>query len=170
MLKKIDIRSASYQDLPRITEILNQAISWGKANAYTELFKTEDRKDWLLKHSGDTFTVFVAELNNRVEAYLSISPYREGRQAFRHTAEVSYYVDFDHHRKGIATALMEEALDYCRKAHIDILLAFLYDHNKTSVSFLEKHGFKRWGLLPAAARVGSKRFDHAIYGIQLINE
>lgn len=164
------IRRADSNDLQRITEILNQAINWGLANAYTQQFTPEDRKEWFDVHSGEHYFILVAVLNNRVEGYLSVSPYREGRQAFEHTAEVTYYVDFDHHREGIASRLLEVALAHCRNSSIDILLAFLYDENKTSVSFLQKHGFDKWGLLPGAAKVGDKVYDHAIYGKQIANK
>ena len=164
------IRKATPEDLPRITDILNQAIDWGLANAYTKKFTAEERKDWLQAHTGEHYFVIVAVIDNRVEGYLSVSPYREGRQAFWHTAEVSYYVDFDHHRTGIASRMLEVAKTYCRNSAIDILLAFLYDKNKTSISFLKKHSFERWGLLPGAAKVNNDAYDHAIYGKKLTNK
>jgi phosphinothricin acetyltransferase len=161
------IRKATHNDLQRITDIFNQAIKWGRANAYTSTFKPEERKDWLEEHLGSKYIVLVAELNNRVEGFLDLSPYRAGRQAFERTAEVSYYVDFDHHREGIASALLEVAFGHCRNSGIEVLLAFLYDRNKTSVSFLKKHGFEKWGLFPGTARTGDDVYDHAVYGKQL---
>lgn len=158
------IRKATSGDLGAITQILNQAIRQGSANAFTKEFKPEERTKWLNAHLRDKYIVFVAEIEKRIVGYLNISPYREGRQAFKYTAEVSYYVDFDCHRSGIATKLMEKAFDHCEQNEIKTLLAFLYDHNQTSISFLKKCGFEKWGLFPRSAVVNNEEFDHVVYG------
>lgn len=164
MKRDILVRKAAIGDLPRITEILNQAIEWKRANAFTEKFDHRERQEWFDSHSGDKYVVLVALMDNEVSGYLHLSPYREGRQAFEQTAEVSYYVDFAHHRKGIASALIEAAFVHCLKADIRVLLAFLYDRNEGSVAFLRRYGFEQWGLLPRTARVDGEVYDHAIFG------
>ena len=40
-------------------------------------------------------------LAEKITGWASLSPYRAGRGAFDYTAEVSYYIDNKHHRKGI---------------------------------------------------------------------
>ena len=169
--KLINIRRPDYnviiaqiEDLTRITEILNQAIEWGNANAYTEVFNTGDRIEWFYEHADGKYAIFVVKENNNVVGYLNIDPYRKGRQAFKYTAEVSYYVDFNHHRKGIASALMNHAFDHCINNKIKNLVAFLYGHNESSIIFLKKFGFKQWGLLPGAASIVENDFDHVVYG------
>jgi len=162
--EKYYVTEAHQIDLKRITEILNQAILWGQTNAFTQTFCEEDRLDWFNNHTDGRYRIFVAKQNDQVIAYLSLSPYRKGRQAFLNTAEVSYYVDFNHHKKGIASLLMQHAFDYCRENNFTTLLAFLYGHNKQSISFLKKFDFEEWGLLPGVAIVNGKNFDHVIYG------
>jgi phosphinothricin acetyltransferase len=163
----IVIRRAERSDLIRITEILNQAIRSGKANAYTNEFQANQRKSWLEDHSFDPYRVFVADIQRYSAGYLAISPYREGRQAFRHTAEVSYYVDFDYHRMGIASALMAEAFKHCLDTGINTLLAFLYAQNELSIHFLKKQGFEQWGFFPKAAKAKGQLYDQVIYGLKL---
>lgn len=155
---------ARLNDLGEITNILNQAISWGDANAYTSLFKSKDLISWFQEHMTDKHAIYVFKENGQVLGYLSVSPYRKGRGAFTGTAEVSYYVDFNHHRKGIASNLMKKAFDHCKENEIKTLLAFLYNHNDRSIAFLMKFGFEQWGLLPRTAVAKGKEFDHVIYG------
>ncbi len=103
------IRKANLTDNVRITEILNQAIEAGNATAILETFKPEDRLEWLQEHLGEKYVVYVAEMDYHVVGWLSLSPYRKGRQAFTHLAEITYYIDYAFHRKGIARALYEKA-------------------------------------------------------------
>ncbi len=160
----MDIRKAQLKDLERITDILNQGIGWGKATAILKEFKAEERIDWFLENNSGRYCIYVAEEKDTVIGYLNLTPYRKGRQAFVHTAEISYFIDFAHHGKGTASALMETAFEHCRKHEIKTLLAFLMAHNEASVRFMKKFGFELWGLFPNTILIKGKEFDHAIYG------
>lgn len=161
---KNKVTLARLKDLDEITKILNQAIKWGNANAYTNTFKSAERLQWFNDHVHGKFTIYVFKEDTQVLGYLSISPYRQGRGAFKHTAEVSYYVDFNHHKKGIASQLMQKAFEHCSTWKIKTLLAFLYNHNEPSITFLKKFGFEEWGLFPRTAVSNGKEFDHVVYG------
>ena len=166
----IKIRRAKPTDNDRVTDILNQAIKTGNATAILNTFNPEDRLDWLKEHSGEKYIVLVAELDGQVVGWLSLSPYRKGRQAFSHLAEITYYIDYDYHRRGIARDLYRKALEHCEKLGIEMLVAFLYADNNASIKMLEKLGFEKWGLFPNAIRINNKKLDHAIYGINLKND
>ena len=165
--EKSCIKKATIEDLGEITSILNQAIRLGDANAYTKTFTHAERVDWLKENSCGKYAVYVYKHTNRVFGYINIGPYRKGRDAFSNTAEVSYYVDFKYHRKGIATELMKKALEHCRKNGIKTLLAFIYDHNEPSIKFLKKFGFDQWGLFPQAAESKGRLLNHVIYGLKI---
>ena len=165
----MQIRKAHPEDLPQLTDILNQSIRWGKATAFLDELKTKHRNEWFSKHSQNPCRIFVAEDQQTILGYLSLGIYREGREAFRHVAEVSYFVHFDYHKKGVAGTLMEHALNYCRKVNIDTLLAFLYANNEPSILFLKKFGFERWGLFPSLIRRDNSEIDHVIYGLRITN-
>ena len=165
----MQIRKAHPEDLPQLTDILNQSIRWGKATAFLDELKPEQRIEWFNKHSKNPYQIFVAEDQQTILGYLSLGTYREGREAFRHVAEVSYFVHFDHHNIGVAGTLMEYALNYCRKVKIDTLLAFLYANNEPSILFLKKFGFERWGTFPALIRRDNSEIDHVIYGLRITN-
>ena len=162
------IRKAQIEDLGQITDILNQAIRWGKATAILKEFKTEERTDWFYENNSGRYCIYVTEEDAKITGYLSLTPYRRGRQAFIHTAEISYFVDFGHHGKGCASALMEKAFEHCHEYEIKTLLAFLMAHNEPSVLFMKKYGFALWGLFPNSISIDRKEYDHAIYGKRLV--
>ena len=136
----MNIRRANKSDLNRITAIYNQAILSGNATGDTELQKPADRLQWFQNHANDQFPLLVAEWKNGLVGWLSLSPYREGRGAFRFAAEVSYFIDFDYHRKGAATALLDAAIIHSKGKGLNILVAFLLEHNGSSIAFLQKFG------------------------------
>ena len=163
----LTIRKAKPNDIIRITEILNQAIIAGKATAITETLKPEERLEWLNKHLDGKYTIYVAEIDGFVVGWLSLSPYRKGRQAFKRLAEITYYIDYDHHRKGVANALFKKAFEHCKQYNINSLIAFLYAENTASITLLKKFGFERWGLFPKTICIDDKELDHVIYGVRL---
>jgi phosphinothricin acetyltransferase len=99
--------------------------------------------------------------------YLSISPYRKGRDALRYAAEVSYYVDFNHHKKEVGSALMNHALQYCKEEGLKTLFAILLETNIASISLLSKYGFEKWATLPNIADFGGIEISQVYYGKRL---
>ena len=104
------IRIANITDLERITEIYNQAVSSKFETADTDVFESKDRMDWFYGHPQNSYPIYVYELNGTVVGWISISPYRSGRKALRHTAEISYYVHSGFKRQGIGSKLVEFVL------------------------------------------------------------
>jgi len=165
------IRIAEIADLSAMVDIYNQAISQGQRTADTELFSVESRLGWFDAHPSKKYPLLVAvdvnsgsHNNEKIIGYLTISPYREGRKAFLATAEVSYYVHFDHHRKGVASQLINHALGLCPSLNIKTLIAMLLGSNEASISFLEKYGFSEWGRMPVIAEFDQHSVDHLYYG------
>ncbi|PCJ55512.1 MAG: N-acetyltransferase [Planctomycetota bacterium] len=161
------IRQAHIDDLEQIVNIYNQAIEVGQRTADTVLFTTEQRLEWFREHNEKTYPLLVATEDDEILGYLTISPYRNGRLALRKTAEVSYYIHFQHHRKGIGSFLMNRALELCSDLHLENLIAILIGSNDGSVGLLKKHGFEEWGRLPNIVDFGEEKFDHLYYGIHI---
>ena len=153
------IRLATIADLPRLVNIYNQAISSQTATADTVPFTLEARRAWFAAHTPDVYPIYACEdENGMVVGYLSISPYRD-RPALAHTAEVSYYVDYRQHGRGIGSALMEYALRDAARIGKKIFIAIVLERNTGSMELLEKFGFGKWGYLPEVAE-----FDHSLCG------
>ena len=161
------IVSAKIEDRAAIVEIYNQAIKAGQNTADTETFTLAERTEWFESHSPEKYPLLVAKEGGVVLGYLTISPYRFGREALKHTAEVSYYIHFDHHRKGVATQLMDAALEMCSSLQIKTLVAILIGCNQGSIKLLDKNGFAEWGRMPNIVELSNNKFDHLYYGLHL---
>lgn len=158
------IQRASAQHLGEITSIYNQAVEAGLRTAHLEARTAEQQEQWLKHHGSDPYPVFVDVREDEVVGWFSVSPYRPGRGALDEVAEISYYVDFRHHKEGIATGLMEHAMAYCREQGFRILVAILIEGNTGSVRLLKKFGFKLCGVIPEAISYQQGLYDHIYMG------
>ncbi|MFQ5635762.1 MAG: GNAT family N-acetyltransferase [Gammaproteobacteria bacterium] len=158
------IRIAEPRDLESIVAIYNQSIAAGRRTADLTAVSLDERIEWFEDHPADRYPVLVADQNGAITGYLTISAYRPGRGALRHTAEVSFFVAFDSHRRGVASSLLRHALDLCPSLQIKTLFAILIDGNEASMRLLEKFGFERWGYLPRVAEFDGAEFGHLYYG------
>jgi len=163
----MNIRTAKVEDLEAIVDIYNQAITAGQKTADTKQVAIDDQEQWFEGHIAKRHPIFVAEDSNIIVGYLSISAYRPGRQALRFTAEVSYYIHFEHHRKGVASNLLQHAIVMCPALQIKTLFAILMDSNQASIGLLEKHGFQKWGHMPKVAEVDGVEVGHLYYGLRI---
>ena len=162
----LTIRIADADDLPAIVEIYNQSIPGKCSTADLDPLRWEDRKAWFKDH-GENHPIFVAEANGAVAGWCSISAYRPGRMALRHTAEISYYIANNFQRKGVATLLIEHAMLFCPSIEIKSLIAIVLERNSASISLLEKLGFRLWGLLPNVADFDGEECSHLYYGVRV---
>lgn len=160
----MNIRQAQSGDLPQIVDIYNHAVQQRGATADLTPVKAADRLQWFEEHAHGRYPLWVAVENGAVLGWCSLSPYRPGRMALRHTAEISYYVHRDHRGGGVATALMDHAMGQCGRLEIKSLFALLLDINEASINILEKQGFVRWGHMPGIAEIDGATCGHFIYG------
>jgi L-amino acid N-acyltransferase YncA len=161
------IRTATVLDLPAIVGIYNQAVLAGFQTGDLEPVSVESRRGWFDSHGPDTYPLYVAVSDQSVTGWCSLSAYRAGRAAFRHTAEISYYVDSAYRRRGIAAALIEHAIADCARLEFRALFALVLDVNQASQSLIMRQGFEQWGFMPGAAWFGDMEVGHLIYGMRL---
>jgi len=161
------IRKALVTDLPAIVAIYNQAINSRCCTGDTKCFDVHTRLPWFESHDNPKTPVFVCDTGHEILAYSSISLYRPGRQAFGSVGEISYYVDFNHHKKGIGTQLLEHLIDEAKKIGYTHLIAILLDCNLKSIALLKKFGFGCWGTMPEIAHIDDMFYSHLYYGIRL---
>lgn len=158
------IRIAEARDLPAIVEIYNQAVAQRGATADLEPVTTAGRAAWFAEHEPSRHPIFVAVRDGQVAGWRSLSAYRPGRAALRHTAEISYYVHRSHRRMGIAARLVEHAINACPSLEIKTLFAIVLDVNQPSAALLAHAGFERWGHLPGVAEIDGVACGHLYYG------
>ncbi len=157
------IRDARDEDLTSIVEIYNSSIPGREATADTEPVSVDSRRDWSHHHSPDNHPLWVFEHDGVIAAWFSFEPFY-GRPAYAATSEVSVYVASEFHRHGIATALLDQAIQWAPSSGLRTLLGFIFFHNMPSVNLFLKHGFQQWAHLPEVADLDGVRRDLLILG------
>lgn len=165
--KELTIRFADITDLSSITDIYNQAIRTKCATGDIEEFSVDDRTEWFEKFDNNKYPLYIAEIANKVVGYCTLSPYRPGRKAMSSVAEISYYLDYSFHGKGIGTALLKYVIEDCDRIGKESLLAILLDINTQSVGILEKFNFTKWGHFPDIIDIDREKCGHLIYGLKI---
>jgi len=160
----MDIRIANEQDWEGIIEIYNQAIKTGVSTADITPVTVESKSDWLKEHSEDKYVIYIEEEEGKIIGWCSISPYRLGRMALRYTAEISYYIAENQRKRGVATRLIQYAIDDCERLEIKTLFGILLDTNGASIKLLEKFGFENWGHMPRVADFDGNECGHLYMG------
>jgi phosphinothricin acetyltransferase len=160
------IRDAVEADLPAIIDIYNAAVLTRIATAQLEPVTLQERREWLKEHSADRFPFWVAEMNGQITGWLTLKSFLP-RCAYRGTAEVSVYVGDKFRRRGVASALLKEAISRGPSLGINAMVGLIFAHNHPSLKLFEQLGFERWGLLPRVARLDEFERDLTIMGRHL---
>lgn len=160
------LRLATIHDLPAIVRIYNQAVEL-QQSADLEPVSVDGRRAWFAAHPPERRPLWVAEVAGEVAGWCSLSDYRPGRAAVAHTAEVSYYVDAAHRRRGLGRALLSHALAAAPALGVTVLFAIVLEDNAASLGLLKQHAFQAWGHLPGVARFGERLVGHRYLGRDL---
>ena len=161
------IRTAQKSDLASIVEIYNQVVPLHRYTADMEKIEVNKREKWFDEHTPDENPLLVSEKDLKINGWISLSPYRPGRKAFRYVREVSYYVHQDSRKQGIASQLLQYVLNLCPDLKVYNLIAYLLEHNQASIALMRKFGFEQWGFFPDLADFEGKKQAHLIYGKHL---
>lgn len=157
-------RLATVEDVPAITDILNQSIQTGKQNAYTEPVDLVERTAWLAKHPPEKWPVFVIEHNEAIVGWCCFSAYRPERKSLAGLAEITYYLDQRWQGRGLGSATIDFLLEEARRRTFRHLFAVTMDTNTASIRLLEKKGFDRWAHLPEVAEINGQICGQVYYG------
>lgn len=158
------IRLATLDDLPQIVAIYNEAIDARWATADLEPLKFENRLEWFNSHDPSQYPIYVFEENKSVLGWCSLSPYRFGRAALKRTAEITYYVSYFAHHRGVGSKLVSYTLEQAPKFGIRVLFGILLEKNAASVAIMKKFGFEQWAYLPEVADFEGELVGHLYYG------
>jgi phosphinothricin acetyltransferase len=162
----MELRLAQWTDLKSINKIYNQAVEEMFCTAHLHPVTMRQRESWFESHDPERFPVYVIAEQGNVTGWMSLTPYRTDRQALSHVAEVSYYVDRHHRRKGLGRLLVNQAIAVAPSYGFSVLIAILLSRNPASIGLLEKSGFSRWGTMPGIALIGDQVADHLYYGFK----
>ena len=152
------IRDAVEGDLPGILEIHNEAIANTTANWDDVPADLAERRRWFDDRGRLGFPILVADVDGTVAGYASYGVWRP-KNGYRHTVENSVYVHVDHHRRGIATALMAQLIERARAARIHVIVASIESSNTTSIALHERFGFRIVAQMPEVGRKFDRWLD-----------
>jgi len=161
------IRRALQEDLPAINEIYNQAVRERFCTAHLKEMEIAVRERWFALHNNAAYPVFVAVTDRDILGWISLSAYREDRQALSHVAEVSYYVHELERGKGVGSSMLQHAIQSAPDYGFSVLIAILLSRNPSSIRLLDKFGFEEWGRMPAIARIDGELADHLYFGLKI---
>lgn len=149
----MQIRNATAEDVPAITEIYNWAIENTNANVYWETFSADNRRGWFDSVTAEGYPVLVAcDSDGAVLGWGAYSQYRP-REGFFCTVEHDVYISPDHHRKGAGKALVEKLIELARADDkIHSMMATINATNEASIVLHENLGFKLVGTAQEVAR------------------
>jgi len=165
--ESLSIRIANQGDWQRIIDIYNQAVLEVGKTADTKPVSVKQRKAWLKLHEQKRYPILIAESESEIVGWCSVSPHRPGRKALDITAEISYYVDTNFRKKGVASTLISKIVEISKQNKIENLFAILLEINSISIYVLKKFGFEKWGYLPNVAKINGYYSGQFIYGKKL---
>ena len=141
------IRKAEIKDLKELLDIYNYEVKNGVATLDLEEKNIEEWKEWFLNHNKDNHPLFVAEIENHIAGYVSLSSYRE-KEAFKSTVELSIYIGAEYRKLGIATKLMDFILKEAKNDEsIHTVVSVITSGNKASEKLHKKFDFEFCGTI-----------------------
>jgi len=164
----ISIRPATIADIPRITEIYNEAIQNTTATFDTEIKSIEEQQEWFNRHD-KMHPVIVSEVGGYVTGWASLSRWSE-RCAYDRTVEVSVYVDHAYRGKGTGKKLLEVLTLEAAKIGLHNLISRITEGNLSSIHIHEQLGFEHIGVMREAGEKFGKYLDvHMMQKIISVN-
>ena len=141
----IEIRLATTEDIPFITDVYNDAIINTTATFDTEVKSIEDRMLWFKNHDGN-HPIIVAENDGVLSGWASLTAWSD-RCAYNGTAEVSVYVHKEHRGRGIGKALLEILILKGESKGLHYLLSRIASGNEASIHLHTIFGFRHIGIM-----------------------
>lgn len=152
------IREACEADLPRIVEILNDAIehttavwSW----THTDL---DNRRTWLTTRRARGFPVLVADEGGEVLGYASYGPFRDW-DGYASTVEHSVYIDAAARGRGLGGTLMRALIEHAQSRGLHAMVGGIDADNAASIRLHQSLGFREVARMPEVGRKFGRWLD-----------
>jgi L-amino acid N-acyltransferase YncA len=160
----VTFRDATIEDLGRIVEIYNSTVASRMVTADTQNVTTESRVKWFNDHNAERpLWVIQKTGDTNTIGWVSFQSFY-GRPAYRHTVEISIYLDERVRGQGLGKVILEQSISRAQSADIKTLLGFIFGHNEPSLRLFRSFGFQDWALLPRIAELDGVERDLCILG------
>ncbi|MDD7910023.1 GNAT family N-acetyltransferase [Pseudovibrio exalbescens] len=141
------IRSATYDDLPALLMIHNDAVRNSAAIWLVQEDTLEERKAWLEGRWAKGYPVYVAESDDGTFlGYASFGPYKE-KSGYDLTVEHSVYVMAEAQGSGAGSALLNALIEKAKVDGYHVMIAGIDSENTGSIRFHERFGFHTSGVV-----------------------
>lgn len=160
------IRQAKEQDVAAILQIINYNIEYSTALYFYEPQTYEERLAWFQAKEQAGEPIFVYEEDGEVAGYATYGKFRP-QPAYKYAVEHSIYVHHEHHKKGIASKLMDVLIEHARTHDVKTMIGCIDATNEASIRAHEKLGFTYSGTLKNVGYKFGQWLDAAFYQLQL---
>lgn len=161
----LTIRMAVGADVPAITRIYNHDVLHSTSTFDTVSQTEEERRIWLSAHN-DNYPVLVAEVDEEVVGYASLSKWSE-KQAYEKTVQFSIYLSGNFRGQGIGLRLSKAILKYAQEQGIHSVISLISEGNEVSFALHRKLGFGLMGVMKEAGRKFDRYIDVHFYQLLL---
>ena len=150
------IRKAEDRDSGSISDVFNYFVE----NSYASYETSKVGSDFYskMRAGSPNYPFYVIEASSSVVGFGFLKPFRSN-EAFRRTAEITYFILPEHTRKGLGTKLLQALEKEAKKMSITTLLANVSSLNNQSLKFHAKKGFRRCGTFRKIGRKFGEDFD-----------
>lgn len=143
------LRPATLADAATISAVYNHYVIHSTATFQEEAESVAEREAWLRAH-GPAHPVLVTETEEgEFAGWGSLSPFH-ARSAFRHTVEISLYLDQRYHRQGWGRRLANALLDHATAYGHHRVIATIAGDQVASQALHQRLGFREVGRLHEA--------------------
>lgn len=154
---------AQHAELPVIVKIYNEAIPGRMATADLEPVTVAQREEWFKSFTKTHPLWVIKDEQSHILGWVGLEPFY-GRPAYKHTAEISIYLDQKAQGQGLGKKAVQYVIDQLPKLEITAIVAYVFGHNAPSQKLFQSFGFERWGHLPKVAELDGKIRDLDILG------
>ena len=147
---EIKLREFKKSDAPRLAELANnENISRNLRDGFPHPYTIEHAEEFIQKFmEQDPVTFFAIEFKGEYVGNISLV---KGKDVYRKSAEIGYFIGEAYWNKGIATAAVNLITEYGFNC-LDIVRVHtgVYEHNLASQRVLVKCGFEKEGVFQKA--------------------
>jgi L-amino acid N-acyltransferase YncA len=151
------LRLAGADDAATICRIYNQGIEDRVATLETEPRTPDERRQWLAAR-GPRHPVVLAEANGDVVAWGSLNPY-SARDAYRHVADFSIYVERGWRGKGAGRVVLTRLIELASELGYHKMVLSAFPTNEAGMALYEKLGFRTVGIYKEQGQLDGQWVD-----------
>jgi len=157
------IRSASIDDLARLTEIYNHYVVNSHVTFDLEPVAVEERREWFAQFDvAGPHRLLVADENGIAVGYAGSFRFRT-RKAYDATIETTVYCAPEAVGRGIGSALYGALFDALRGENLHVAIGAIAAPNEASIALHERFGFVLAGVTHEVGRKFDRYWDVAWY-------